>query len=408
MKNVVVILALMLSAALPYSTQAQDDKAQAEQNKSLQDKKKLESEQLRLQEEQRKLDGEQRKILDQKRKLASEQRKLQSEQRKIMLDDSKAQEIVIRKKGDKGAPVTVVVDGDNITVNGKPMSEFKDDDVTVSKRNIIVRNGSRMGLTYSGNDMFDSYSFFNPGDGKTRAFLGVNTTDDDAGARITEVTKESAAEKAGLQSGDIITKIDDKKIENPEDLMDVIGDKKPKDEVTVYYKRDGKDGSLKATLGERKEPATMAYSLTTPDGISRSYTIPRVNVKPDIEIFNGPELKSLGSTSPLNWSYGDGNGFGNIFYNSRPRLGIKIQDTEEEKGVKILDVDKDSPAEKAGLKKDDIVTEIAGTKVNNTDEAREQLQESSEKNAYTIKAKRDGKEMSFDIKIPKPLKTANL
>ncbi|MBK7432785.1 MAG: PDZ domain-containing protein [Chitinophagaceae bacterium] len=65
-------------------------------------------------------------------------------------------------------------------------------------------------------------------------------------------------------------------------------------------------------------------------------------------------------------------------------------------------------AEKAGLKKDDIVTEVGGKKVSNTDEAREQLQENREKATYTIKANRNGSNMSFEIKIPKKLKTANL
>jgi serine protease Do len=108
-------------------------------------------------------------------------------------------------------------------------------------------------------------------------------------------------------------------------------------------------------------------------------------------------------------------GFGNLRstegFNMFPRqqkLGLKIQDTEEGNGVKVLDTDKDSPAEKAGLKKDDIVTEIGGKKIANTDDAREQLMENAEKSTYTIKAKRNGSEMSFDIKIPKKLKTANL
>jgi len=60
------------------------------------------------------------------------------------------------------------------------------------------------------------------------------------------------------------------------------------------------------------------------------------------------------------------------------------------------------------LKKDDVITEIGGVKVTNTDEAREQLMENADKNTYSIKAKRNGTEMDFTIKIPKKLKTANL
>ena len=67
-----------------------------------------------------------------------------------------------------------------------------------------------------------------------------------------------------------------------------------------------------------------------------------------------------------------------------------------------------SAAAKAGMLKDDIITEIAGVKVSNTDDAREQLMENNEKSAYTIKARRNGTDMVFNIKIPKKLKTANL
>ena len=60
------------------------------------------------------------------------------------------------------------------------------------------------------------------------------------------------------------------------------------------------------------------------------------------------------------------------------------------------------------LQKDDIVIEIAGKKVANTDEVREKLHDNTEKSAYNIKATRNGNAMSFDIKIAKKLKTANL
>ena len=98
----------------------------------------------------------------------------------------------------------------------------------------------------------------------------------------------------------------------------------------------------------------------------------------------------------------------NLFFTRQKRLGLKIQDTEDGGNVKIIEVEDASLAEKAGLKKNDLVTEINGQKINNTDEAREQLQEVADKPAYTIKAKRNGTEMSFDVKVPKKLKTVNL
>lgn len=309
-----------------------------------------------------------------------------------------SQEIIIRKNGDKDTKITVEINGDKVTINGKPLSEYKDDNVTINRRNITVWDSK-------GNKNFE----FTPGefngmswskeDDEPHAFLGVTTDESDEGAKIVEVTKESAAEKAGLKKGDIITKVGDKKIEGPGDLTDVIGDMKPKADAKVYYKRDGKESSTTATLGERKG-GPMAYSFAMP-GDAHAYSIPRVNVTPNI---SGDWSEKL--NKELNFDHAFG--YNGDFFPRRQKLGLKIQDTEEGNGVKVLDVDKDSPAEKAGLKKDDIVTEVGGKKVTNTDEAREELQENAEKSAYTIKAKRNNSEMSFDIKIPKKLKTTNL
>lgn len=319
-----------------------------------------------------------------------------------------SQEIVIRSKGDKEKKITVIVDGDNVTVNGKPMSEFKDDDIIVNKRTITIRekNGTNIIDVPGDGFMKEFESFSSTGKAESRAFLGVTTEDDGDGARITDITKESAAAKAGLKEGDIITKVGTKKVDGPESLLDAITAQKPKDEVAIYYKRDGKENQVKATLGERKEYGTMAYSFSGPDGMARTYTIPRVPgvaaspqwYEKQMDAYSAP--KTFGMTEN-NFRFMEG-------YYSRQRLGIKIQDTEEGNGVKVLDVEKDSPAEKGGLKKDDIVTEIGGKKVSNTDEAREQLQETREKSSYNIKAKRNGADMNFDIKIPKKLKTANL
>ena len=74
----------------------------------------------------------------------------------------------------------------------------------------------------------------------------------------------------------------------------------------------------------------------------------------------------------------------------------------------VLGVDEESAAAKAGIKEGDIITEIAGEKVKNTDEAREVIGENDEKSTYSISALRDKKAMKFDINIPKDLKTTNL
>ena len=315
------------------------------------------------------------------------------------------QQITIRKKGEKDANITVQITGDKVLINGKPLSEFKDDEITINKKKITIRDGDRLmelGDLDNMNFNFDTEGFKGtiwPGMKKT--FLGVSTEKTDDGAKITEVTKASAAEKAGLQKDDIITKIGDKKIDGPQALSEIIGGMKPKEEIKIYYKRNGKEKSAKATLQERKNTEVRNFSYTSPDGGFKSFSMPRMprgQVMPKIEGWNNVPGEDMMEMENFNQD----------MFMRHQKLGLKIQDTDEGSGVKVLNVEDSSAAANAGLKKDDIITQIGEGKVTNTDEAREQLHENMDKSSYPVKVNRNGTELNFTIKIPKKLKTANL
>ena len=317
-------------------------------------------------------------------------------------DKSASQEIIILKKGDKDSKFTIEINGDRVTINGKPLSEFKDDNITINRRKITVwdKNGMKaFEMPFS-----NAFKLWNEGNGKRYAFLGVTTEEVEDGVMISEVTKGSAAEKISLKKGDIITKINDKIIRNPEILSEVIRSFKPKEEITLYYKRGGKENSSKVVLGEDQHSSAMSYSFSGPNGNARSYTFPRtpqaelLNALPKMEEWNNQEFNENGSRPFIS---GD-------FFPRHQKIGLKIQDTEQGNGVKVLAVEEGSAAGKAGLLKDDIIIEIGGIKVTNTDEAREQLQNNSEKALYPIRVKRGEKEINFEVRIPKKLNTVNL
>lgn len=336
---------------------------------------------------------------------ATAQETLKKEDKKE--DKKETQVITIKKTGDKDVDLKIEFKNDIVLINGKPLVEFKDDAITVNNKKIIVKNGNKWSVM--GDDGKAAFEMdmheFNIGDrfakgfafGGSKTVLGVSTAKDDAGAKVEEVVKESAAAKAGLQKGDIITKVDDTKIEDPSDLSEVISAKKPKEEVKITYKRDGKEKTAKATLQERKDADMNTFSFTTPRGGLKTFTIPDHPATP-----GAPRSFYRGE----NFNFDDNritvNGFG------RAKLGLKIQDLEEGSGVKVLEVEEGSAAEKAGLKKDDVIVSVGDTKINNTDEAREELHKNADKTTYSIEAKRNGNSMKFDIKIPKKLKTATL
>lgn len=295
-------------------------------------------------------------------------------------NSDKTEEIIIRKKGDKADKMTIVVDGDRVTINGKPVDEFRNDNVTVLRRNnsaSIAGSGARAFTIPQGNfRMFNNRGEFTPAK-SNKAMLGVLTGKAEDGAKINSVTKEGAAEKAGLQKDDVITKVGSKKIESPDDLVSAISDYKPNDKVDITYKRNGKENKTVATLSENKSGA-FSYNFNNPDF---NINIPRSPIAPE--------------------------GF-NFNYNRKPRIGLQIQDVEEGKGVTVKDVDDDSPAAKAGIKEGDVITQVNGKEIAGVDELRNEIKDIKEGDAVKFTYRRGNKTQTADLKIPKRLKTANL
>lgn len=70
------------------------------------------------------------------------------------------------------------------------------------------------------------------------------------GARIEEVGKGSCADKAGLKAGDIVTKLDDTKIETANDLINAKNKHKAGDTVTLEVYRKGEKVTIEVVLDE--------------------------------------------------------------------------------------------------------------------------------------------------------------
>jgi len=75
------------------------------------------------------------------------------------------------------------------------------------------------------------------------------------GILVEEVVEDSPAEKAGMKAGDVIYRINDRDIRDFGDLMRTINYYDPDEQITVYYVRKGKKGSVKVTLGKKEGPA---------------------------------------------------------------------------------------------------------------------------------------------------------
>ena len=96
------------------------------------------------------------------------------------------------------------------------------------------------------------------GETPTHAKLGISVGNPDGdaqveGAVIGDVTAGSAAEAAGLEAGDVVTKIDDLQITGADSLIATVRSYRPGDTVTVTYVRNGDSLTTQLTLDSDAE-----------------------------------------------------------------------------------------------------------------------------------------------------------
>jgi serine protease Do len=297
-------------------------------------------------------------------------------------EKTERQQIIITRTGDKADKTVIEIEGDKVKVNGKDVADLKDVQVHVNNLrapNVMTfRTPGNFNMTWNddGGHLFSIDS--------NRAMLGVVTDGDEKGAEIQSITKESAAEKAGLKKGDIITKIDNRKIDATNDVSDAIRAHKPGEKVSITYLRDGKEQKATAELGRWKgiDMKGMAMPKILSDDAWGSNLNNRVFER----------------TMPGMVYSAGGN---------RPKLGLSVQDTDDGKGVKVLDVDDEGMGAKAGIKEGDVITMVDNSPVNSADDISKLIREKREQPTVKMQLNRGGKTQTVEVRMKKP-KTVDL
>lgn len=123
----------------------------------------------------------------------------------------------------------------------------------------VAENGQNIGFALPINVVKDSLKNFNQTGQFNRPYLGVGyktvtrdlalMNDIPEGAYVQRVVAGSPADKAGIQQGDIIIKIDNQRVgEGNGELVNIVSHKKVGDTITVIMWRDGKTTDVKVTL----------------------------------------------------------------------------------------------------------------------------------------------------------------
>jgi serine protease Do len=196
-----------------------------------------------------------------------------------------------------------------------------------------------------------------PSPGSERAWLGVVTqaltpelregmSYKGQGVLVNRVLADSPADRAGVEKGDVITNFNSRSIDTPEALAAVVGQGRAGQTASLRVVRDGKSRSLSVKLAARSDDDGMDM-----DGPERH----EIRIK-DLDLhLDG--LGDLGQGIPGVWSW-----------MGRGRLGVRIESLNSDlgsyfsvpggKGVLVVEVMKDTPAEKAGLKAGDVITRV--------------------------------------------------
>ncbi len=177
-------------------------------------------------------------------------------------------------------------------------------------------------------------------DDAQKAKLGKNLPA--SGAVVAELTPGAPAGKAGVRPGDVITGINNQKVNSSSDVVDYVSSQNIGSNVSLRYDRDGKSGTLAVTLGEL--PDEDARQPESPGKI-------------------GMALQTLS-----------------------PDVADSLGMDRSTKGAVITDVLAGSTAERAGLKPGDVIVEVDRRNVSSADEAIQALR-TPQKNGHLLRVR---------------------
>ena len=228
------------------------------------------------------------------------------------------------------------------------------------------------------------------GGDKGGSFLGVGVREIDAerareknvpeerGVEITSVVEDSAAEKAGLQKGDVVLEYNGQRVEGVEQFIRLVRETPVGRQATIQVSRDGSMETVTATIGTKK---TGVYYKK---GGGKYFRIPDIRI-PHIRI---PDIPHVFTT-----------------WHSR-KLGIEAESLESqlaeyfgvEEGVLVRSVMKGSAAEKAGLRAGDVILKAGDTEVTTPREVTSVIRE-MESDTFPLTIMREKRERTLTVTI---------
>lgn len=227
--------------------------------------------------------------------------------------------------------------------------------------------------------------------GQGGSFLGVGVKEIDGerakalklreehGVEITNVQKASPAEKAGLQTGDVVQKYQGQRVEGIEQFVRFVHETPAGRTVKMEVVRAGAPVTVTATLGKREKKISMAPMSPMPP------------MPPDVRVWMPDLPKPM-----MSWSSGylgiEGESLGATQLSGY--FGVK-------EGVLVRSVMEDSSADKGGIQAGDVITKVNGTAVTTPREISAALRtaRTEDKSTFPVTLVREKKEMTLSVTL---------
>src|SRR5215831_5088683 len=165
------------------------------------------------------------------------------------------------------------------------------------------------------------------------------------GAIVQSVLPNSAAQKAGLEPGDVVVEYNGRAVPNRDELVKMVVSTKPGTTVPVKVLRNKTERSVNVTVEEL-----------------------------DLEAEQQSIQPKKNNNGPTENTETQGSGFGLTLSNLTPQIARRLQLPSGKSGALVSDVDPDGPAAQSGVKPGDVILQVNRKAVTNSADAARELQ----------------------------------
>jgi serine protease Do len=179
------------------------------------------------------------------------------------------------------------------------------------------------------------------------------------GALVSDVLENSPAEKAGIERGDVIIELNEKPVESATQLKNMVAQLNVGSKIDVAVVRDKKEKRLTVVIAEQPKEIAMAGTEEDQEGS---------------KAMAGIEVHDL-----------------------TPEITRRFGFSREQKGVVVTQVEPDSNADLAGIKRGDLIMEINRMPVHNTDDYEQIISRLKKQESVLLLVSRQGRALFITI-----------